>query len=79
MIKALAVSKIKDDCTFVAAASPVLHTRAPTGNIFGPTFSLLLSSPTTFHVMGVIVRAGAKTAVAGSTGNDAKPAVPAAS
>jgi hypothetical protein len=57
---AFAVSKTKFDCTFVAAVVPVLQTRAPTGKIFGPTATLLLSSPMTPQVIGVIVSEGAK-------------------
>jgi hypothetical protein len=50
---------------FVAVVSPVLQTRAPTGNTFGPTFTLLLSSPTTPHVIGVSVSKGAIALVVG--------------
>src|SRR6266446_7819519 len=40
----------------------LLQTRAPTGKSFGPEVGLLLSRPTTFHVIGVTVSvAWAKT------------------
>jgi hypothetical protein len=32
-----------------------LQTRAPTGNVFGPVFTSLLSRPITFQVRGSIV------------------------
>jgi hypothetical protein len=54
-MKALAESQINDDCKFVAAALPVLQARAPTGNALGPALTLLLSSPTTPQVIGMIV------------------------
>jgi len=47
-------SKTKVSLTFVAGASPVLQTRAPTGNVSGPVETSLLSSPMTFHVIGLI-------------------------
>src|SRR5204862_369608 len=52
------------DWIFVAAASPVLHRRAPTGNTFGPAFTLLLSSPTVPQVIGVIASDGASETAA---------------
>jgi hypothetical protein len=79
LIKAFAVSKTNADCTFVAAVSPVLQTRAPTGKVLGPVVTSLLSSPMTPQVMGVIVSAGAKMAEATSTSSGAKFAVPVAS
>jgi hypothetical protein len=39
----------------LTAAPPVLQTRAPTGNKFGPMLVSLLSSPITFHVTGSMV------------------------
>ncbi len=48
------VSHTKVDSTFAAGVSPVLQTRAPTGNLLGPSLTLLLSKPITFQVMGVI-------------------------
>ena len=57
-IKAFAVSQTKADVTLVASVSPVLQTRAPTGKLFGPVVTSLESSPTTFHVIGVMVRIG---------------------
>lgn len=57
------VSQTNVETTLVAATSPVLQTRAPTGKLFGPVLTLLLSSPTTFHVSGVIVRIAAACAL----------------
>lgn len=56
---ALALSQTKFETRLVAAASPVLQTRAPTMKVSGPTATLLLSSPTISHEIGVIVRIGA--------------------
>src|SRR5204863_7130053 len=46
-----------------AAELPVLHTRAPDANMLDPAFTLLLSRPTMFHVIGVMVRTGAADAL----------------
>jgi hypothetical protein len=54
----LVLSKTRDAVTAVADVVPVLHTRAPTGKSVGPVDGLLLSSPSTFHVTGVIVKTG---------------------
>src|SRR5438046_7987080 len=54
--------------TFVAALEPVLQTLAPERNSFGPVFTSLLSRPTTFHVIGVIVRLGAALARSAASG-----------
>lgn len=70
-INASAVSQTNADVTLVAAVSPVLQTRAPTGKFSGPVVTSLESSPTTFQVMGVIVRFAA--ASAGSTENRRVP------
>ena len=43
----------------VAAASPVLHTLAPTGKILGPTETLFESKPITPQVIKFIVRLAA--------------------
>ncbi len=59
------VSQKNVDVTLVAGVSPVLQTRAPTEKFSGPVVTSLESSPTTFHVMGVMVRFAA--AKAGST------------
>ncbi|MBM3676441.1 MAG: hypothetical protein FJW96_00950 [Actinobacteria bacterium] len=59
---AFALSQTKVVLTPVAAAVPVLQTRTPTGNSFGPTVWLLLSRPITFQVIGVIVSTGATVA-----------------
>ncbi len=59
-------SQTKVDPTFVAAILPVLQTRAPTGKRLGPSLTLLLSSPTTPQVIGVIVSEGATIASAGT-------------
>ena len=56
MTYALAESQDHVTATFVVAT--LLQTRAPTGKFFGPAAGLLLSSPTTFHVIGVAVRLG---------------------
>ncbi len=59
LMNALAVSHTKSAATFVASAVPLLHTRAPTGNVSGPLpTGSLLSSPRTFHVIGSMVKAG---------------------
>jgi hypothetical protein len=65
------VSQTKSAITLVnvSPAVLVLHTRTPTGKLFGPTFTLLLSKPTTFQVIGVTVRlAVANTLAAVSAG-----------
>ena len=62
LISALAESQTKAEVTFVAGASPVLQTRAPTGKWFGPTLTLLLSSPMTFQVSGLMERLAAAKA-----------------
>jgi hypothetical protein len=49
---------------FTAAELPVLHTRAYTGNRFGPTLTLLESRPITFQVIGVTI-----SVVAAAAGN----------
>jgi hypothetical protein len=56
LMKAFAESQTTVAVTLVAGASPVLQTRAPTGKLFGPTLTLLLSKPMIFQVMGVIVK-----------------------
>ena len=61
-MKASLLSHTKVEDTLVAAVSPVLHTRAPTGKLFGPALTSLESSLTTFQVSGVIVRTGAAEA-----------------
>lgn len=53
LINAFAEVHVNVAVTLVATAPPVLQTRAPTGKSFGPTLTLLLSSPITFHVRGV--------------------------
>jgi hypothetical protein len=55
----LAESQTNADVTFVAGASPVLQTRAPTGKWFGPTLTALLSRPMTFQEIGVTERLAA--------------------
>jgi hypothetical protein len=40
-MKALAVSQVSDVDTLVAVVLPVLHTRAPTGNVSGPVVGSL--------------------------------------
>src|ERR1700686_4914423 len=52
---ALAESQTQLTATLVVAVE--LQTRAPTGKNRGPVAGLLLSSPITFHVMGVALRA----------------------
>jgi hypothetical protein len=72
LILAFDVVQLKVAVTFEAVASPVLHTLAPIWNVFGPTFTLLLSSPITPHEIGVIVRIGAPdTCIAGRDTNAA--------
>ncbi|OAH09582.1 hypothetical protein STSP_70370 [Streptomyces jeddahensis] len=58
-IAGFAVSQDHCASTPVAGASPVLHTRAPMWNRFGPLAGLLESRPTTFHSSGVMLSAGA--------------------
>src|SRR5438105_1111031 len=53
---AFAESKTKFTATLVVAT--LLQMRAPTGKNRGPLGGLLLSSPTTFQVRGVIVKVG---------------------
>src|SRR5438874_4627148 len=68
-MNAFAVSHTRVDTSEDAVTSPVLQTRAPTGNVSGPTETLFESSPTTFHVMGLMVNAA--TAKAGEAGRNA--------
>jgi hypothetical protein len=56
---ALALVQVNVVATFVAVASPVLQTRAPTIYWFGPTLTLFESRPITPHEMGVIFNTGA--------------------
>src|SRR5215212_6687393 len=55
LMNAFVESKTKFTATLVVAT--LLHTRAPTGKLFGPDSTSLLSRPTTFQVIGVIVSA----------------------
>src|SRR4029453_11599475 len=56
--------------TFVASDGPVLQSVAPTGKVFGPVLTLLLSRPMTFHEFLVRVSA-ADAGRASSTTADA--------
>src|SRR5215213_4617581 len=47
-------SQTKVARTLLSVVPPVLQTRAPTGKTLGPSFTLLLSRPTTFQVVGVM-------------------------
>ncbi len=47
-----------DHVTATFDVATLLQTWTPTGKSFGPAAGLLLSSPTTFHVIGVAVRLG---------------------
>ena len=56
---ALPAPNVKLAVTLVAAIPPVpamLQTRAPIGNVSGPTVTLFESSPMTPQVMGVMFR-----------------------
>ena len=53
LIRELELVQLNVAVTFVAFSPPMLQTRAATGNLFGPTFTLLLSKPITFQVIGV--------------------------
>src|SRR6266571_5193007 len=64
-MKLLVESHTRVEITFVAAVEPVLQARAPTGNVSGPTVTLLESRPSTFQVIGTIVSAGVATAAVG--------------
>src|SRR4051794_22992238 len=55
LISAFAVSKVKEHKTFERALDPTFRTRAATGNVLGPTVTLLLSRPIMFQVMAVTV------------------------
>src|SRR5262245_45713889 len=70
LMLALALSQTKVDVTPVVATFE--QTRAPTGKCCGPAVGRLLSSPTTFHVSGVIVSVA--DAVAATSDNARPPA-----
>ena len=60
------MSQVQSTSRFVTGSLPVLQTRAPTGNLFGPSVTSLLSRPTMFQPSGVMVRGpGAADAMSG--------------
>lgn len=68
----LAESKTQFTATLVVAT--LLQTRAPTGKFLGPEVGLLLSSPITFHVIGVTVRVAEAGAARSASPKAAAPA-----
>src|SRR3954469_17140164 len=74
---ALELSQTNAVDALVALVPPVLQTRTPTGDCLGPSVGLLLSSRTTFQLIGVMVRVAAPWAGPAVISQAPAPATPA--